>query len=101
MAMPQYEMVFIIQPEMDEEPLAAAVDKISQTIVDLEGKVQQVEPWGKRRLAYPIKKYQDGSYFLMHMELPAQAVRSLERSLKLMEEVIRHLIVRKNESVAA
>ena len=99
--MPQYEMVFIIQPEMDEEPLAEVVEKISQTIVDLEGKVHQVEPWGKRRLAYTIKKYQDGFYFLMHMELPAQAVRSLERSLKLMEEVIRHLIVRKDESVAA
>ena len=98
--MPQYEMVFIIQPEMDEEPLAAAVDKISQTIVDLEGQVQQVEPWGKRRLAYTIKKYQDGFYSLMQMELPAQAVRSLEKSLKLMEEVIRHLIVRKDESVA-
>ena len=97
--MPQYEMVFIIQPEMDEEPLAEVVEKISQTIVGLEGKVHQVEPWGKRRLAYTIKKYQDGFYFLMHMELPAQAVRSLERSLKLMEEVIRHLIVRTEQPV--
>jgi small subunit ribosomal protein S6 len=99
--MPQYEMVFIIQPEMDEEPLAAMVEKISQTIVDLGGQVHQVEPWGKRRLAYTIKTYQDGFYFLMQMEMPAQGVRSLERSLKLMEEVIRHLIVRRDESVAA
>jgi small subunit ribosomal protein S6 len=76
------------------------VDKISQTVVDLGGQVHPVEPWGKRRLAYTIKKYQDGSYFLMQMELPAQAVRSLERSLKLMEEVIRHLIIHKDEPVA-
>ncbi len=98
--MPQYEMVFIIQPEMDEEPLAALVEKMSQTIADLGGQVHQVDPWGKRRLAYAIAKYHDGFYFLTQMELPAQAVRSLERSIKLMEDVIRHLIIRKDEPVA-
>jgi small subunit ribosomal protein S6 len=98
--MPQYEMVFIAQPEMDEEPLATLVEKMSQTIADLGGQVHQVEPWGKRRLAYAISKFYDGFYFLMQMELPAEAVRSLERSLKLTEDVIRHLIIRKDEPVA-
>jgi small subunit ribosomal protein S6 len=98
--MPQYEMVFIIQPEMEEEPLTALVEKLSQTIVDLGGQVHQVEPWGKRRMAYAISKYRDGFYFLMQMELPAQAVRSLERSLSLMEDVIRHLIIHRDEPVA-
>jgi len=98
--MPQYEMVFIVQPEMEEEPLTALVEKISQNISDLEGQVPQVDSWGKRRLAYAIQKHWDGFYFLMQMELPAQAVRSLERNLKLMEDVIRYLIVRKDETVA-
>ncbi len=98
--MPQYEMVFIVHPEMEEEPLTALVEKISQTISDFEGQVHQVESWGKRRLAYAIKKHWDGFYFLMPMELPAQAVRSLKQSLKLMEDVIRYLIVRKDETVA-
>ena len=98
--MPQYEMVFIVQPEMEEEPLTALVEKISQNISDLEGQVHQVDSWGKRRLAYAIKKHWDGFYFLLQMELPAQAVRSLERNLKLMEDVIRYLIVRKDETVA-
>jgi small subunit ribosomal protein S6 len=98
--MPGYELVFIVQPEMEEEPLTKLVDKISETISDLEGQVHQVEPWGKRRLAYSIKKNREGSYFLMQIELPSSAIRSLERSLKLMEDVIRHLIVRTDETVA-
>jgi small subunit ribosomal protein S6 len=96
--MPEYELTFIVQPEMEEEPLAALVEKITQTIGGFEGQVHQVEPWGKRRLAYAIKKHQEGLYFLMQLELPSSAVRSLERSLKLMEDVIRHLIVRKDET---
>jgi len=98
--MPGYELVFIVQPEMEEEPLTKLVEKITETISDLEGRVHQVEPWGKRRLAYSIKKHREGFYFLMQIELPSSAIRSLERSLKLMEDVIRHLIVRTDETVA-
>lgn len=98
--MPGYELVFIVQPEMEEEPLTKLVEKITETIRDLEGQVHQVEPWGKRRLAYSIKKHREGFYFLMQIELPSSAIRSLERSLKLMEDVIRHLIVRTDETVA-
>ncbi len=98
--MPGYELVFIVQPEMEEEPLNALVERITETIHVLKGQVHQVEPWGKRRLAYPIKKHREGFYFLMQMELPAPEVRSLERNLKLMEDVIRHLIVRRDEAVA-
>jgi small subunit ribosomal protein S6 len=96
--MPEYELTFIVQPEMEEEPLTALVEKITETIGDIEGQVHQVEPWGKRRLAYAIEKHREGLYFLMHLELPSSAVRSLERSLKLMEDVIRHLLVRKDET---
>ncbi len=97
MAMPQYELVFVVRPELEEEPLAALVNKVSQTISDLQGQVQQIEPWGKRRLAYPIKRYREGFYYLMLVELPASAVRSLDRTLRFTEDVIRHLIVRKDE----
>lgn len=95
--MPQYEMIFIVQPEVEEEGLTALLDKITQTVVDLNGQVVQVEPWGRRRMAYTVRKHRDGIYYLMHLELPAEAVRSLERSLKLMEDVIRHLVIRKDE----
>ena len=98
--MAQYELIFVVQPEMEEEPLNALVEKVSQTIRDLGGQVVQVEPWGRRRMAYTIKKYRDGFYFLVHLELPTTAVRNLERSLKLVEDLMRYLVVRKDETVA-
>jgi len=97
---PSYELVFIVQPTIEEEPRAALVEKITQTISKLDGQVGQVDPWGKRRLAYPIKKHLAGFYYLMYVNLPASAIRSLEQSLKLMEDVIRHLIVRTDEASA-
>jgi len=97
--MPGYELVFIVQPEIEEEPLNAVVEKISETISNLEGQVHQTDAWGRRQLSYPIKKHHSGHYFLMNVELPATAIRSLERSLKLMEDVIRHLIVRNDQVV--
>ncbi len=97
--MPGYELVFIVQPEIEEEPLNAVVEKISDTISSLEGQVHQTDAWGRRQLAYPIKGHHNGHYYLMNVELPATAVRSLDRSLKLMEDVIRHLIVRNDQVV--
>jgi len=96
--MPKYEMVFIVQPAMEEEPLNALVNKLTKTISDLQGQVTQADAWGRRRLAYPINKQKEGFYFLMQMEMPSSAIRSLERSIKLMEDVMRYLIVRKDET---
>ena len=98
--MPSYELVFIVQPTMEEEPRAALVEQITQTISKLNGQVDQVDPWGKRRLAYPVKKHLAGFYYLMHINLPASTIRNLERNLRLMEDVIRHLIVRTDEASA-
>jgi len=92
--MPRYELVLVVQPTIEEEPLNALVAKVTQTISDLKGQVHQVDAWGKRRLAYPIKKYREGFYFLFQAEMPTSAVRTLERSLKLMEDIMRYLVVR-------
>ncbi len=91
-----YELVFIVQPDMEEEPRNALIAKVTQTISDLKGQVLKLDPWGKRRLAYPIKKLHEGFYVVVQMELPPSAVRSLERSIKLMEDIIRYLVVRKD-----
>lgn len=96
-----YEMVFIVQPEMEEEPRNALVEKITQTIGELKGTVEKVDPWGKRRLAYPIERYREGFYVLVQMDMPPSAVRSLEKAIKLMEDVIRYLIVRRNQAPVA
>ncbi len=92
--MPAYELVFIAQPNLDEEALNALVSRVQQVITDNQGQILKVEPMGRRKLAYPIKKYREGSYVLIQANLERAAMAELERTLKLSEDVLRHLLVR-------
>ena len=92
-----YELVFIIHPEVDGDNLTAAVDRVKELVERNGGKVVQTEPWGLRRLAYPIQKLWEGQYVLMHLELDPQGVTELERGLGLAEQILRHLVVRLEE----
>lgn len=95
--MRDYELVFIVQPEVDEEGLAAVVDRVNQLIGGNGGQVTQVDSWGKRRLAYPIRKCREGYYVVMQVQLEPEATKELERNLGLTEGIIRHLLVRVGE----
>lgn len=92
--MRSYEMVFIVHPELDGDELDDVISNVEELIKRNNGKVTKVEPWGLRKLAYPIKKQQEGRYFLMEFDLEPDGIAEMERVLKLMESVIRHLIVR-------
>jgi small subunit ribosomal protein S6 len=87
-------MVFIVHPELDGDELHDVISNVEELIKRNNGKVTKVEPWGLRKLAYPIKKQQEGRYFLMEFDLEPDGIAEMERVLKLMESVIRHLIVR-------
>jgi small subunit ribosomal protein S6 len=89
-----YEMVFIVHPELDGDELDGVVNNVEDLIKRNNGKVTKIEPWGLRKLAYPIKKQQEGRYFLTEFDLEPRNIAEMERVLKLMESVIRHLIVR-------
>jgi small subunit ribosomal protein S6 len=89
-----YELIFIVHPESDEDDLTAVMERVTDLIDRNSGKVSRVEPWGLRRLAYPIEKQWEGQYVLMELELEPQGVAGLERDLGLVEPVMRHLIVR-------
>ncbi len=91
--MRNYEMVFIIHPEVEGDDLTAAVENVEGLVKRNDGRVTQIEPWGMRRLAYPIKKVEDGQYILTKLELDPQSVATIDRGLQLMEPVLRHLIV--------
>ncbi len=93
-----YELIFIVQPELEEEPLNALVDSVQQVIVDNGGEVQKVERLGRRKLAYAIKKRIEGHYVLVHASLELTAIRELARSLRLSEDVLRHMLVRLEET---
>ena len=96
--MRDYELVFIVHPQSgDKEELAAVIEDVKNLIETNGGVVQKTEPWGLRRLAYPINKIREGQYVLMHVGLEGSAIREIEQRLRLMEPVIRHLIVRLDE----
>lgn len=96
-ALRTYELVFIAQPELDEEALTALVASIKQIVTDNGGEIVKAESMGRRRLAYPIGRYNEGHYVLIHAGMERLALNELERRLKLSEDVIRHLVVRLDE----
>ncbi len=92
--MRSYEMVFIVRPDLERDELDDVVKDVGGLIERNDGEVTKVEPWGLRKLAYPIKKHQEGRYLLMTFELEPSNVAELERVLRLKETVIRHLVIR-------
>ena len=92
--MRNYELTFIVHPELDKEGVSAAIESVKQLVLESGGQVNQVDPWGKRRLAYPIRKQREGYYVVMQVQLPPEAISELERRLELSEEVLRYLLVR-------
>src|SRR3989442_15860254 len=87
--MSPYEIVAVLRPDLDEEGLGAALDRISQRIVEQGGATTAVERWGKRKLAFPIKKHRDGYYALLVFTLAADRIAPLRQTLGLHEEMLR------------
>lgn len=92
--MRSYELVFIVHPEVDGDDFTAVVEQVTDLIERNSGKVTEVNNWGLRRLAYPIQDQWEGQYVFMLLELEPHVVIGLDRSLILIEQVIRHLVVR-------
>ncbi|MBE9482977.1 MAG: 30S ribosomal protein S6 [Chloroflexi bacterium] len=92
--MRDYELVLIISPEVVEEKFDATIDSISQFITEKGGTISDVDRWGKRRLAYPIDHFMEGSYVLAHFRLKPALSKELEANLRISEEVLRHLLVK-------
>jgi len=95
--MRQYELAFIISPDLEDEGIKATVEGVQQLIANQGGQVNDVNAWGRRRLAYPIRKKREGYYVVMQLQLPPEAVKEVERNLKLNESILRHLIIRTDE----
>jgi small subunit ribosomal protein S6 len=89
-----YEMVLILSPEATEGGSDAATDKVNQLITERGGSLSNVEQWGKRKLAYPIKHFMEGGYVLTRFQLKPKLIKELEENLRISEEVVRHLVVK-------
>lgn len=95
--MRSYEMVFIVRPDLEGDELDAVVNEVQELVSRNDGEITKVEPWGLRKLAYPINDQQEGRYLLMTFELEPSGVRNLERVLRLKESVLRHMVIRLDE----
>ena len=89
-----YELVLIARPEVEGEALTAITDNITRQITEMGGLVSQLEHWGKKKLAYPIKHSLEGNYVIMQFKLEPASSKALEANLKITEEIIRHLLVK-------
>ncbi len=89
-----YELVFIVRPDASDEQFEATVEGVNQFITGRDGIVDEVEQWGKKRLAYPIRHHREGSYVITRFQLSPDQNRELDTSLRISEDVIRHLLVR-------
>jgi small subunit ribosomal protein S6 len=90
-------MVVILNPEIGDDVVGESLERLSQTVTSRGGEIVDVNHWGRRRLAYPIKRHLEGNYVVSQIKLDPGQVPDLESNLRISEEVIRHLIVRADE----
>ena len=90
--MRRYELMLLFRPDLEDDKLQAAVEKVTRAIVNAGGSLTKVSPWGRRRLAYEIKHFREASYFLIHFDIAPGEVRGIERGILISEEILRHLV---------
>jgi small subunit ribosomal protein S6 len=94
--MHKYETLFVLSPVLDEEGLKAGIERI-KGVIEQNGKVTNVDEWGKRRLAYEIKDMTEGYYVLINFEANPELPKELDRIFRISDDVLRHLIVNLDE----
>ncbi len=90
--MPKYELVCIFHPDLDETAFNGVIEKVRGWISESGGSVDKEDVWGRRRLAYAIRKQREGQYVLMNISLPAAAIAGLEQNLRFLESLLRSMI---------
>lgn len=87
-----YEVVLIVNPDLDDEALNGVVDRVKNWMTESGGTITKVDMWGKRRMAYIIRKQREANYVLIVAELEPTATAELERNLRFLEPVMRFML---------
>lgn len=90
--MKKYELVYVLQPNLEEEAKNQILNKVKE-IIEASGQVDKLDTWGNKKLAYEIKKFTEGYYVLMNFTATIDVPKEIDRNLKIAETVIRHMIV--------
>ena len=94
-----YELMFIANPELDEESAEALLQRVRGYLEEMRGTIVKFDDWGMRRMAYAIQNHREGHYYLVRFTMNTDQVKEFERRLLLVEGVIREIIVRLDEEV--
>lgn len=92
--MNKYESLFVLAPSLNEEELKASIEKFKGVIVNGGGVVDNVDEWGKRRLAYEINKINEGYYVLFNFTANPELPKEFDRILRIADSVIRHMVIK-------
>ncbi len=91
--MREYELIYVLQPDLDETTVVATIERVNELIKTNNGEIIKTERWGKRRLAFPIRKLSEGFYVYSSFKLEPSASLELKRSIKYVEQIIRFSIL--------
>ena len=91
-----YELMLVLAPNAPEDAVSGVLERVNRYVNDRGGSVESQELWGRRRLAYPIHRFLEGQYYLTHLQLPPDATVELETQLRINEQVLRHLLLRRD-----
>jgi small subunit ribosomal protein S6 len=95
----QYEALYVVSPEITEEGVTELHERVAEIVDQLGGKIDKTDNWGRRRLAYEINRHREGTYVIELVTGPGTLVTELDRRLRVMEQLLRHLIVRVDEDL--
>ena len=99
--MRKYETIFILDPDLEDEKTLSVIEKVKGIITQTKGEILKVEDWGKRKLAYEVKKKPKGHYILIHFLGSPALLSELERNFRVMDAVIKYQSVRLGERQAS
>ncbi|GIW10106.1 MAG: 30S ribosomal protein S6 [Dehalococcoidia bacterium] len=98
--MPSYEMVYVLRPSIPDDEVEQAIERVNAIVTSRGGTVEKTDLWGRRRLAYRLQdypEYREGIYVLTEFSCPPQATSAIEGLLRINEDVMRHLVVRRTK----
>jgi small subunit ribosomal protein S6 len=96
----KYELVYVVSPDASDDQVSALHTQVEETVTRMGGQLEKTENWGRRRLAYEIGRHKEGTYVLEVINGSGELMKELDRRLKVLDYVIRHLVVRVDEHEA-
>ncbi len=92
-----YEVIFFLRPDLDDEKTAEVVEKFKGIVESYGGEIKKLDKWGKRRLAYEVKDFREGYYVVLEVKGDPKLAAELDRVFKITDEVLRHMIIRQED----